>query len=197
MKSIDEYPVVRFADANTIVDHEFMNTLFDRVVGEGIRKTFVMDIRADVAARYPEIIEKLAQGGLKVVICGFESFRDSELKKYNKRSPALYNEEAIRVFERNGIMVRGNYVIPTDYGEEDFRALAEYSDRNRVVYAGYTVLTPMPGTVFHQQVRDQITDHDYKKYNFFNAVMKTKLPRDRFHEEIGKLWLIKKGTEVI
>jgi radical SAM superfamily enzyme YgiQ (UPF0313 family) len=197
LKSIDEYPVVRFADANTIVDHDFMNLLFDRILEEGIKKTFVMDIRADVAARYPGIIGKLAAGGLKVVICGFESFRDSELKKYNKQSPAPDNQEAIRVFEQNGIMVRGNYVIPTDYTAVDFEALAEYADRNRVVYAGYTVLTPMPGTVYFNQVRDRIIDTDYKKYNFFNAVMTTRLPRDRFHEEIGKLWLIKKGTETI
>lgn len=197
LKSMDEYPVVRFADANTVVDHEFIDLLFDRILEEGIKKTFVMDIRADVAARHPEVIEKLAKGGLKVVICGFESFRDEELKRYRKDSPAKYNQEAIRVFEKNEIMVRGNYVIPNDYDVSDFAALAEYADQNRVVYAGYTVLTPMPGTVFHQEVRDQIIDHDYRKYNFFNSVMKTKLPHDEFHERIGSLWLIKKGKDVI
>jgi hopanoid C-3 methylase len=197
LKSIDEYPVVRFADANTVVDHAFMNLLFDRILEEGINKTFVMDIRADVAAQHPEIIEKLAKGGLKVVICGFESFRDSELKRYKKDSPAKYNQEAIRVFENNGIMVRGNYVIPNDYDEADFAALAEYADQNKVVYAGYTVLTPMPGTIYYKEVRDQIVDHNYRKYNFFNSVMKTRLPHDTFHEMIGKLWLIKKGKDVI
>ena len=55
----------------------------------------------------------------------------------------------------------------------------------------------MPGTVFHQQVKNEIIDFDYRKYNFFNSVMQTKLPKDRFHEEIGKLWLIKKGKDVI
>jgi len=75
--------------------------------------------------------------------------------------------------------------------------LAEYADRNRVVYAGYTILTPMPGTVFYGQVKDQIIDHDYRKYNFFNSVMKTRLDRVEFHERVGALWLIKKGTDVI
>jgi len=197
LKSIDEYPVVRFADANTVVDQDFMSHLFDRINEEGIKKTFVMDIRADVAAKHPEIIEKLAKGGLKVVICGFESFRDEELKKYHKDSPARYNQDAIRVFEQNGIMVRGNYVIPNNYTVADFDALSEYSDRNRVVYAGYTILTPMPGTVYYKQVRDQIVDHDYRKYNFFNSVMKTILPHDEFHTRVGGLWLIKKGNDII
>lgn len=197
LKSIPEYPVVRFADANTVVDLGFINQLFDRILQEDIRKTFVMDIRADVASQHPEVIEKLAAGGLKVVICGFESFRDEELKRYKKDAPAIHNAEAVKVFEKNGIMVRGNYVIPNDYSEDDFKALAEYADANRVVYAGYTVLTPMPGTVFHQEVKDQIIDHDYRKYNFFNSVMKTRLPHDEFHERIGRLWLIKKGNDVI
>ncbi|MEI7982908.1 MAG: radical SAM protein [Bacteroidota bacterium] len=197
LKLIDEYPVVRFADANTVVDEEFMVALFNRIEEEGIRKTFVMDIRADVAAHRPDIIEKLARGGLKVVICGFESFRDTELKRYRKKSPAFDNQTAVKVFEQNGIMVRGNYVIPNDYVHEDFEALAEYSGRNRVVYAGYTVLTPMPGTVFYKEVKDQIVDHDYRKYNFFNSVMKTKLPHDEFHARVGALWMIKKGTDVI
>ncbi len=197
LKSIDEYPVVRFADANTVVDESFMLELFKRIEEEGIRKTFVMDIRADIAANKPGIIEKLARGGLKVVICGFESFRDEELKKYHKDSPAIDNQEAVRVFEQNGIMVRGNYVVPPDYNLDDFAALAEYADRNRVVYAGYTVLTPMPGTIYYQQVKDQIIDHNYRKYNFFNSVMRTTLPHDEFHARIGSLWLIKKGTDVI
>ncbi len=197
LKTIDEYPVVRFADANTVVDEQFMLHLFKRMEEEGIRKTFIMDIRADVAANRPDIIEKLARGGLKVVICGFESFRDEELRKYHKDSPAIDNQEAVKVFEKNGIMVRGNYVIPPDYTVKDFDALAQYADRNRVVYAGYTVLTPMPGTIYYKQVKDQIIDHNYRKYNFFNSVMKTTLPHDEFHTRIGSLWLIKKGTDVI
>ncbi len=197
LKQLDDYPVVRFADANTVVDERFMLTLFDRINEEGIRKTFVMDIRADVASRRPDIIERLAKGGLKVVICGFESFRDEELKKYKKESPAADNAIAVKVFEQNGIMVRGNYVIPCDYSVADFAAMAEYSDRNRVVYAGYTVLTPMPGTVYYQQVRNEIVEHDYRRYNFFNAVLKTRLPVEEFHERVGALWLIKKGTDVI
>jgi len=197
LKTIDKYPVVRFADANTVVDENFMLELFRRIEEEGIKKTFVMDIRADIAAHRPDIIERLARGGLKVVICGFESFRDEELKKYHKDSPAVDNQVAVKIFEENGIMVRGNYVIPPDYSLNDFEALSEYADRNRVVYAGYTVLTPMPGTVYYQQVRNQIIDHNYRKYNFFNSVMTTTLPHDEFHRRIGSLWLIKKGTDVI
>ncbi len=196
LKQID-YNIVRFADANTIVNIRFIDRLFDRIAEEGIEKEYIMDIRADTAASHPELIEKLAKGGLKVVITGFESFRDEELKQYNKKSEAETIKKAIDVFHANDILLRGNYVVPPDYDEDDFKALSEYANSHKVTYAGYTILTPMPGTVYYQQVKDRIIDHDYLKYNFFNSVMKTKLPKEQFYEHVGKLWLIKKGTDVI
>jgi hopanoid C-3 methylase len=197
LKTTDEYPVVRFADANTIVNETFINALFDRIAEEGIHKFFIMDIRFDTAVKYPRLIEKLARNGLKVVICGFESYREEELRRYRKEAPAKLIEEAISIFHANGIMVRGNYVIPPDYTEDDFSAMSDYAGSHRVVYAGYTVLTPMPGTAYYEEVKGQIVDFDLSKYNFFNCVFRTALPEEKFYENVGRLWLIKEGKDVI
>ncbi len=197
IKLLEEYQVIRFADANTVVDIKFIDHLFDRILEEKIDKEWVMDIRADTAVRHPRLIEKLAKGGLKVVICGFESFREKELQRYNKSSEANLIHEAIRIFHDNGIMLRGNYVIPPDYTHNDFKAIAEYTDSHRVAYAGYTILTPMPGTPYYEQTKSNIIDHDLRKYNFFNSVFNTTLPKTEFYREVSKLWLIKKGKDVI
>ncbi len=197
LKYLSDYKVVRFADANTIVDIKYIHALFDRINEEGIHKEYVMDIRSDTAVKYPALIEKLAKAGLKVVICGFESFREEELKNYNKKISAKNIAEAIEIFHQNGIMLRGNYIVPNDYGEDDFKALADYAGSHKVVYAGYTILTPMPGTVFHHEIRDQIIDFDLSKYNFFNCVLKTKLPLEKFYHNVGNLWKIKLGKDVI
>jgi len=197
LKSVDDYYVVRFSDANTIVNVDFINKLFDRISEEKIKKFFIMDIRFDTAVKYPELIEKLAKNGLKVVICGFESFREEELKKYNKSSSAHLIEKAINIFHQNGIDLRGNYIVPNFYTDRDFDALEEYAASHKVVYAGYSILTPMPGTVFYNEVKDDIIDFDLSKYNFFNCVLKTKLPLEKFYERAGALWLIKEGEDVI
>ncbi len=197
LRGLDDYGVVRFSDANTIVDTDYISRLFDRIAAESIKKTFVMDIRFDTAVNHPRLIEKLARGGLRVVICGFESFREEELRRYRKGANPGLIEEAIRVFHDNGIMLRGNYVVPPDYGMEDFRALADYASGHRVVYAGYTVLTPMPGTEYWRSARESIIDANLDRYNFFNSVFRTALPVERFYEEVGRLWLIRQGTDVI
>jgi radical SAM superfamily enzyme YgiQ (UPF0313 family) len=179
------------------VDSEFISRLFDRICREKIDKTFIMDIRFDTVVKYPALLEKMASAGLKVVICGFESFRQKELELYNKSASAHLIRDAIRIFDANGILVRGNYVVPPEYQAEDFEALAAYAASYPVVYAGYTILTPMPGTLFYESVREKITDRDLAKYNFFNAVLKTVLPIEKFYEQVGALWMIKKGNDVI
>ena len=197
LKILDDYEVVRFADANTIVDSNFVNHLFNRIIEENIKKDYVMDIRFDTIVKYPELIEKLAKAGLRVVICGFESYKNEELKKYNKSSNAVLIEEAINILHKNGIMIRGNYVIPNYYDENDFEAFAEYALNHNVVFPGYTILTPMPGTTYYEELKDQIIDFNLSKYNLLNCVLKTKLPIEKFYENVGKLWLIKKGDELI
>lgn len=196
LKQID-YNIVRFADANTIVNINFIDRLFTRIEEENIRKTYIMDIRADTAAAHPELIAKLARNGLKVVICGFESFREEELNKYDKQSSVDITTKAIEIFHKNGIMLRGNYVIPNDYTDSDFKAMADFTSAYKVAYAGYTILTPMPGSVYYEAVKDRIIDFDLSKYNFFNCVLPTRMPLPDFYRKVADLWLIKKGKDVI
>ncbi len=197
LATLEEYEVVRFADANTVVDLDFAERLFDRIEAEGIDFVYVMDIRVDTAIQAPKLIEKMARSGLKVVIAGFESFRTDELQRYNKGLEPDQIAEAVEIFHQNGILVRGNYVISPDYDERDFDELAEFASRHRVALAGYTILSPMPGTDYYKEVEDQIIDFDLSKYNFFNCVLRTKLPLEKFYERVGDLWRIRLGTEVI
>lgn len=197
LKTLDDYPIVRFADANTVVDTAIVSQLLDRIEREGIRKEFIIDLRADAAAKHPALIERFARAGLKVVICGFESERNDVLERYNKSADAALIAKAIDVLHANGVSIRGNYVVPPDYTQDDFSALAEYANRHRVTFAGYTVLTPMPGTQLYTSMIHDILDFDLAKYNFFNCVLKTRLPIDEFYGHMARLWPIKKGLEVI
>ncbi len=197
LQTLDRYPVIRFADANTVVSPRFMHALFDRIRAEGIHKEYVMDIRADTAAANPDLIEKMARAGLRVVICGFESFRETELRAYRKESDPRAIARAIEIFHHNGVRIRGNYVAPPDYTAADFDALAAYAASHKVTHAGYTILTPMPGTELYETMKPAIIDHDLSKYNFFNCVTRTELPLREFYKRVGALWSIKEGDAVI
>jgi radical SAM superfamily enzyme YgiQ (UPF0313 family) len=196
LREIDQ-PVVRFADPDTFGDIDRAHHLFDRILAEGIRKEFVADARIDTAAHNPDLIEKAAAAGLRVVICGIESDSPEELRDFQKPyDPALVSR-AVDVFHRSGISVRGNYIVQPHFTETEFRRMERFADRHRVAFAGFTVATPMPGTVFHRQVRDRITVRDLDHYNFMNAVLPTALPEKDFYERLASLWKLKRGEEVI
>ncbi|HOU55277.1 MAG TPA: radical SAM protein [Myxococcota bacterium] len=197
MRLLDEYEVVRLADANTVVDIPWTHALLDRIEAEGIRKALVMDIRLDTAARHPDLIGRLARAGLRVVITGVESPRPEDLRRYQKALTPDHITEGLRVFADHGILLRANYVVDPDWDLPDFQALAEFAAAHQTAYAGYTVLTPMPGTALHRQMRDRIVDFDLARYNFFNCVLRTRLPLDRFYRETGALWGIRAGEHVI
>ena len=194
--TIDE-AIVRFADANTLVDLAWTDRLADRLIEADLGQTYVMDLRMDTAAAHPRLIEKLARAGLRVVITGVESPRPEELRRYGKRLELGQIREGLRVCHQNGLGLRANYVVPPDYDLDDFRRLAEFAAAHPAAYAGYTILTPMPGTILHRQMAARVVDPDLGKYNFFNCVLDTRLGRDRFLEEVGRLWAIRLGDHVL
>ena len=198
LKTLDEYEVVRFADANTLVDLGFARRLFERIAAEGIKKTFIMDIRADTAAKNPDLIALLARGGLRVVITGFESPDREELQRYGKNLKADLHRRGDQGLPRQRGHAPRQLHRPAGLRGGPVRRRWRSTPRGtRVAFAGYTILTPMPGTPFHREVAAEIVDHDLAKYNFFNCVLKTKLPLERFYEQVGALWPIRLGTETI
>ena len=66
-----------------------------------------------------------------------------------------------------------------------------------VALSGYTILTPMPGTLLYRQRHTEIVDRDLGKYNFFNCVLRPKLPLEKFYERVGELWRIRLGDTVL
>ena len=145
-----------------------------------------MDIRADTAAKNPDLIALLAQGGLQVVITG--------LRVAGPRGAAALREEPAGRPHRRGDqgLPRQRRDAPRQLhrpaglrGGSSSPTWREYAARHAVAFAGYTILTPMPGTPFHREVAAEIVDRDLAKYNFFNCVLKTKLPLERFYEQVG------------
>jgi radical SAM superfamily enzyme YgiQ (UPF0313 family) len=192
-----EQPVVRFADANTFGDEKAAAEIFDLIVARGVKKDLVMDMRADTAATRPDLVEKAARAGLKVVICGFESDSLSELKAFRKETDPGQVAAAIEVYHRFGIRVRGNYMVQAHFTEHEFARMEGFAARHPVSFAGFTVATPMPGTPYHVSVRDRIVRHDLSYYNFFNSVLPTALPEEEFYERVARLWTVKLGNDVI
>ena len=180
-------PVIRLVDANTFGDPRHARRLAEAIEAAGIRKNFLADVRSDTVVRHPELLEQWKKVGLRAVVIGFEEVSDNALSDLNKDSTAAVNREAIEILHQIGLTIVGDFIISPDYDESRFDALADFVERNPVDLPMYTVLTPLPGTALHAEMKDRITNHDLDYYTLTNAVVPTRLDERRFYERYAGL----------
>jgi radical SAM superfamily enzyme YgiQ (UPF0313 family) len=178
-----------------IVDDNFLASMprARRVVQimeeKGIKKKFWIQGRADAMVKDPGGVAMLAKAGLSTVLIGLEAYREEELGLFNKGKDAsiAVNEKAIEIMHDNGIDIWGCFLIDPNWDERDFDGLIEYVKRKRIQFLQFTILTPLPGTQLYEDTKHLIRA-GWEKFDFFHSVLPTKLPPDRFYEQMAKLY---------
>ena len=195
LKTMDQYPIIRFCDANTFGDLKKAERLFTRIIEEKLDNHFYMaDVRTDMVIRHPEIMELAVKAGLKITICGLEATSNEELAGYNKQNTVENISEALKILNELGVYVNGNYIVKPDYVESDFERIARFVEANPIYNSGFTILTPFPGTELWEEMKDQVINFNYDYYNLTNAVVKTVLPEQKFYGLIAQLYRVNKQT---
>lgn len=198
LKTMDEYQIIRFCDANTFGDIKKARLLFSRIIEEGLdHHYYLADVRTDTVIKHPDVLELAVKAGLKIVICGLEATSNEELEAYNKKNTIENISSALKFLNSLGVLVNGNYIVRPEYIEPDFQRVAEFVQENPIYHAGFTVLTPFPGTELYEEMKKDIVIHDLDYYNLTNAVVNTVLPEAKFYHEVGELYKISKRASDI
>ena len=182
IRLLDDLPIIRLLDANTFGDTEHARRLALAITEAGIKKQFLADVRSDTVVRHPELISLWQETGLRAVIVGFEEISDAGLAGMNKANKVEVNTEAIHLLHEMGITIIGDFIVSPDYGEDDFALLREYITSNRIDLPMITVMTPLPGTKLHADMKNKITIDDLDYYTLTNAVTPTKMTEKQFYE---------------
>ncbi len=195
LKTMDNYKVIRFCDANTFGDLEKARLLFTRIIEEELDfHEYMADVRTDMVIAHPDIIQLAVRAGLRITICGLEASSDEELAAYNKSNTIANISNALKILNSLGVVVNGNYIIKPDYVQSDFERLADFVYRNPIFHSGFTILTPFPGTDLWNDMKDDIVIHNFDYYNLTNAVTKTKLPEVEFYGKVAEMYKISKSS---
>jgi len=187
IKMLGDIPVVRLLDANTFGDPQHAERLCAAIREAGIEKQFLADVRSDTVVKHPELMQQWKDAGLRAVIIGFEEISDEGLKKMNKANLAAVNTESISILHEIGITIIGDFIVSPDYEQADFDRLAGYINTNKVDLPMITVMTPLPGTKLHREMRDRIIIDDLDYYTLTNAVIPTRLDEQTFYRNYATL----------
>jgi hopanoid C-3 methylase len=154
-----------------------------------IRKRFWIQGRADAMVKDPEGMAALARMGLSTVLIGLESYRQEDLGQFNKGKDAslAVNDRAIDIMHENAIDIWGCFLVDPSWEERDFEGLINYVKRKRIQFLQFTILTPLPGTQFYEENKHRIQG-GWEKFDFFHSVLPTRLPPERFYEQMATLY---------
>jgi radical SAM superfamily enzyme YgiQ (UPF0313 family) len=164
-------------------------SLVDEIKKAGIRKRYLMQIRADSIVKYPHVITKWKSIGLESVFVGFESINQRGLDELGKRLPINYVEEAIATLRSLDINLMGSFIVTPDFGKEDFAALRHFVRRMKLRSPAFSILTPLPGTVLHEEKAPEITSQNYELYDLLHATLPTRLGLKEFYRQFIRLYI--------
>lgn len=187
VRTLEQTPVIRLVDANSFGNPQHALELADALEQAGVRKHYLADVRSDTVVRHPGLMKRWKEIGLRAVVIGFEEIEDRALSGLDKDNSAAANREAIRILHDLGITIVGDFIIDPDYSEDQFDRLGAFVREQRIELPMYTVLTPLPGTRLHRQLKDRIVVDDLDYYTLTNAVLPTRLDEELFYRRYAAL----------
>lgn len=176
-------------DDNFFADVERAYELADLVRRERFGKQFSVQVRADVVADHPDLVQAWYEAGMRHVFLGLEAVSDESLERLRKESSRGQADRALEIVRSYGdIGITGSFIVDPDFMPEDFARLADYVRTNTISSPTFTVLTPLPGTsLFRERVGDLVTGN-CECFDLLHSVLPTRLEPQQFAGEFAGLY---------
>jgi radical SAM superfamily enzyme YgiQ (UPF0313 family) len=164
--------------------------LGQELLKRGVRKDWLLvQSRVDLVANHPELLEAWRPFAREFdIFFGLEAATNEGLAGLVKDTTVDRTTEGIAVARELGYGVTGNFVIDPAWQEEDFQRLWDFVDRHRLGCAGFTVLTPLPGTAYFDALRHRIRAVEWGQFDMHHLLWEPALGVRRFFELYCETW---------
>lgn len=194
-----EEKFVFLLDDNFLTNKGRLNKLCEEIERRGIKKFLLTQGRTDFIADNPDLMKRLRDAGLMMVLSGFESNDPNGLEALLKRNTVEKNIKAAQILRDLGIISTGIFMVRQDFEDEDFDRLYAHINELGIAIPLVSILTPLPGTQLYRQRKDELLTHDARFFDLLHSVLPTKMPRERFYQRFAEqrdsVWpSVRKGT---
>jgi radical SAM superfamily enzyme YgiQ (UPF0313 family) len=156
----------------------------------GIRKKWMLvQSRVDLVARHADLLEAwrpLAQDF--DIFFGLEAATNDGLKGLVKDSTVDHTVQGIETARALKYGVTGNFVIDPAWRHDDFERLWGFVERHQLYQAGFTVLTPLPGTAYFEEMRPRIGARQWAHFDMHHLLWEPALGPETFFELYCETW---------
>ncbi|HEY7369392.1 MAG TPA: radical SAM protein [Thermoanaerobaculia bacterium] len=183
-------------DAIFIADDLFWNhrerslELAKALRARGVFKRWILvQSRTDLVCRSADLLEAWRPIAKDFdIFFGLEAASDSELARVVKDTGVSASIEAARISRELRYGVTGNFLVDPDWTEESFRELWDFVARHGFQRAGYTILTPLPGTELFSKLAPVLEGQPWFKYDMHHVLWEPRLGAKRFFELYAETW---------
>jgi radical SAM superfamily enzyme YgiQ (UPF0313 family) len=164
--------------------------LADALKRRGVRKRWLLvQTRTDLVCRRPDLLEAWRPLARDFdIFFGLEAAADDVLAGVAKDTGVWASIEAARIARSFGYGVTGNFLVDPDWDEHRFHELWDFVARHGFERAGYTILTPLPGTELFDRLRPILAGQPWFKYDMHHVLWEPRLGARRFFELYAETW---------
>jgi radical SAM superfamily enzyme YgiQ (UPF0313 family) len=158
-----EKKVIFFVDDNLFARREEAIAFFKALIPLNIKWGAQISIEA---ANDEELLKLMVKSGCSLLLIGFETLNEDNLKQMNKRANIKYSRysEIIERLYDYGIMIYGTFVFGYDFDTKDsFDRTVEFAINSKFTIANFNPLMSMPGTQLYNRLEAE-KRHVYDKW---------------------------------
>jgi len=173
---------------------ERANELANEIIKKGISEDLMWftQVRCDDVIRHQDTLPKLRKSGLRWVLLGVESSKQSTLETFRKNITPEDAKKAVMLLKKNDIFTQAMFII----GERKDTAESIVESRKFINeldpdFSIFGILTPFPGTELFEVAKKNrwIEDSNWTHYDMIHAIMPTEtLSRKEVQEELYKCY---------
>ena len=143
-----------FTDDMMATDHAAMYSLCEEMLRRNLQINFGGAMRADTAAKRPDLIKIMRRAGLFFVNVGFESYSRKALKDMNKASTIDINRHAAENLRREGVLILGSHVYGAPGQTDEDLNLITRDGMEHCDFFRMNMYTPQVGSaLFYEMTR--------------------------------------------
>ncbi len=156
----------------------------------GVYKRWILvQTRTDLICRSAEIMAAWRPLAKDFdIFLGLEAASDRGLKGLDKDSGITESIEAVRIARELSYGINGNFLVDPEWDEQDFHQLWGFVERYGLQRAGFTILTPLPGTDYYRSVAHKAAGQPWANFDMHHLLWEPKLGPRRFFELYAETW---------
>jgi radical SAM superfamily enzyme YgiQ (UPF0313 family) len=153
------------------------------------KRWLLVQTRTDLVCRHPDLLEEWRPLAKDFdIFFGLEAASDEGLAHVVKDNQVAASVDAARVARSMRYGVTGNFLVDPDWSEAEFQELWDFVEKHGFQRAGYTILTPLPGTELYAKLAPILEGQPWFKYDMHHVLWEPRLGAKRFFELYAETW---------